>query len=100
MATTKLLVSDVASTVKNVPSNYIRPIYDRPNLSDVHISSEASIPLIDLHQLSGPRRSHVIKQIGLACQHDGFFQVYIYVYILLLIKLICINYSLSHDLEL
>ncbi|KAK0586709.1 hypothetical protein LWI29_011090 [Acer saccharum] len=75
MATTKLLVSDFASTVKNVPSNYIRPIYDRPNLSDVHISSEASIPLIDLHQLSGPRRSHVIKQIGLACQHDGFFQV-------------------------
>ncbi|KAI9174511.1 hypothetical protein LWI28_018413 [Acer negundo] len=75
MATTKLLVSDFASTVKNVPSNYIRPIYDRPNLSDVHISSEVSIPLIDLHQLSGPRRSHVIKQIGLACQQDGFFQV-------------------------
>ncbi|KAK3228210.1 hypothetical protein Dsin_008072 [Dipteronia sinensis] len=75
MATTKLLVSDFASTVKNVPSNYIRPIYDRPNLSDVLISSEASIPLIDLHQLSGPGRSHVIKQIGIACQHDGFFQV-------------------------
>ncbi|KAK2664435.1 hypothetical protein Ddye_003009 [Dipteronia dyeriana] len=35
MATTKLLVSDFASTVKIVPTNYIQPIHNRPNLSDV-----------------------------------------------------------------
>ncbi|ESR34922.1 hypothetical protein CICLE_v10006486mg, partial [Citrus x clementina] len=46
-ATTKLLLSDLASTVKSVLSNYIRPISDRPNLTE----------------------------IGQACQHDGFFQV-------------------------
>ncbi|KAK9178612.1 hypothetical protein WN943_027804 [Citrus x changshan-huyou] len=49
-ATTKLLLSNLASTVKSVPSNYIRPISDRPNLTE----------------------------IGQACQHDGFFQDYIH----------------------
>ncbi|KAH9678356.1 protein DMR6-LIKE OXYGENASE 2 [Citrus sinensis] len=46
-ATTKLLLSDLASTVKSVPSNYIRPISDRPNLTEVQIS-DGSIPLVDL----------------------------------------------------
>ncbi|KAH9647643.1 protein DMR6-LIKE OXYGENASE 2 [Citrus sinensis] len=73
-ATTKLLLSDLASTVKSVPSNYIRPISDRPNLTEVQIS-DGSIPLIDLQVLDGPRRLDIIKQIGQACQHDGFFQV-------------------------
>ncbi|ESR34926.1 hypothetical protein CICLE_v10006688mg [Citrus x clementina] len=34
-ATTKLLLSNLASTVKSVPSNYIRPISDCPNLTEV-----------------------------------------------------------------
>ncbi|GAV75117.1 2OG-FeII_Oxy domain-containing protein/DIOX_N domain-containing protein [Cephalotus follicularis] len=72
--TTKLLLADLVSGVKHVPSNYIRPISDRPNLSDIDIS-EASISLIDLQGLNGPNHSHVIEQIGLACQTDGFFQV-------------------------
>ncbi|KAJ4723832.1 Oxoglutarate/iron-dependent dioxygenase [Melia azedarach] len=70
----KLLLSDLALTVKNVPSNYIRPVYDRPDLTDVQ-KSDASIPLIDLQGLHGPRHSDIVKQIGLACQNDGFFQV-------------------------
>ncbi|KAJ4711768.1 Oxoglutarate/iron-dependent dioxygenase [Melia azedarach] len=77
MATTtncKLLLSDLAFTVKNVPSNYIRPVFDRPDLTDVQ-KSDASIPLIDLQGLHGPRHSDIVKQIGLACQNDGFFQV-------------------------
>ncbi|KAH9678358.1 protein DMR6-LIKE OXYGENASE 2 [Citrus sinensis] len=73
-ATTKLLLSDLASTVKSVPSNYIRPISDRPNLTEVQIS-DGSIPLVDLQVLNGPSRLDIIKQIGQACQHDGFFQV-------------------------
>ncbi|KAK9275208.1 hypothetical protein L1049_022470 [Liquidambar formosana] len=71
----KLLLTDLASSVSHVPSNYIRPIYDRPNLSDVVQISDASIPLIDLQGLHGPRHSHIIKQTAQACQHHGFFQV-------------------------
>lgn len=75
MATaTKLLLTDLAAAVKHVPTKYIRPISDRPNLMEVH-PSDASIPLIDLHGLDGPQRSDIIKQIRHACQHDGFFQV-------------------------
>ncbi|KAL3577303.1 hypothetical protein D5086_022586 [Populus alba] len=73
--TAKLLLADLASSgVKQIPSNYIRPISDRPNLSDVQIS-DGSIPLIDLHGLNGPNHSTIIQQIGRACQRDGFFQV-------------------------
>ncbi|XP_011040640.1 PREDICTED: hyoscyamine 6-dioxygenase-like [Populus euphratica] len=73
--TAKLLLADLASSgVKQIPSNYIRPISDRPNLSDVQIS-DGSIPLIDLHGLNGPNHSTIIEQIGQACQRDGFFQV-------------------------
>ncbi|KAH9666738.1 protein DMR6-LIKE OXYGENASE 2 [Citrus sinensis] len=71
----KLLLSDLASTLQNVPSDYIRPISDRPNLTDQAHISDGSIPLIDLQGLYGPRRSDIIKQIGQACQHGGFFQV-------------------------
>ena len=73
-AATKVLLTDLALSVNHVPSNYIRPISDRPNLSDVQ-SSDASIPLIDLQGLHGPNHSNIIKQIGQACQQDGFFQV-------------------------
>ncbi|KAH8494713.1 hypothetical protein H0E87_021202 [Populus deltoides] len=73
--TAKLLLADLASSgVKQIPSNYIHPISDRPNLSDVQIS-DGSIPLIDLHGLNGPSHSTIIEQIGQACQRDGFFQV-------------------------
>ncbi|KAF9667077.1 hypothetical protein SADUNF_Sadunf16G0295400 [Salix dunnii] len=70
-----LLLADLAASgVKIIPWSYIRPITDRPNLSDVQIS-HASIPLIDLHGLNGPTHSLVIKQISQACENDGFFQV-------------------------
>ena len=71
---TKVLLTDLASSVNHVPSNYIRPISDQPNLSDVQ-SSDASIPLIDLQGLHGPNHSNIIKQIAQACQQEGFFQV-------------------------
>ncbi|XP_020085191.1 protein DMR6-LIKE OXYGENASE 1-like isoform X2 [Ananas comosus] len=73
-AESKLLLTDRAiSSSNHVPSNYIRPVGDRPNLLDVE--SSTSIPLIDLHGLLGPARSHVIKEIGSACRTDGFFMV-------------------------
>lgn len=70
-----LLLADLASSgVKQIPTSYIRPISDRPNLSDVQIS-DVPIPLIDLHGLNGPNHSLIIKQISQACENDGFFQV-------------------------
>lgn len=70
----KLLLSDMVLGLDHVPSNYVRPPSERPNLKDVH-ASDVSIPLIDLQGLLGPSRSDVVKQIGEACQNDGFFQI-------------------------
>ncbi|RZC22600.1 protein DMR6-LIKE OXYGENASE 1-like [Glycine soja] len=75
MAEKLVLVSDMASTMKQVPSNFIRPLGDRPNLQGVVQSSDVCIPLIDLQDLHGPNRSHIIQQIDQACQNYGFFQV-------------------------
>lgn len=76
MATTKPLLSDLVWGANHVPLNYVRPENDRPNLDEV-LAFDASIPLIDLDGLDGPHRSDIIKQIGLACQSYGFFQVFI-----------------------
>ncbi|KAJ1408351.1 Oxoglutarate/iron-dependent dioxygenase [Sesbania bispinosa] len=73
MATAKPLLTDLASTVSRVPSNFIRPIGDRPNLQLQ--SPTASIPIIDLQGLLGSNRSHVIQKIAQACQNYGFFQI-------------------------
>ncbi|CAA3006529.1 protein DMR6-LIKE OXYGENASE 2-like isoform X1 [Olea europaea var. sylvestris] len=68
----KVLLLDLASNINRVPSNYIRPISDRPNLDKVD-SIDASIPLIDLHDVTGS--NDVVQQIGRACKDYGFFQV-------------------------
>ncbi|XP_031251173.1 protein DMR6-LIKE OXYGENASE 2-like [Pistacia vera] len=73
MATTKQLLSDIVSGVSSVPSNYIRPISDRPNIDEVSLGNP--IPLIDLQGLDSSNRSDVVKEIGQACQEYGFFQV-------------------------
>lgn len=72
-ATSKLLVSDIASSVDHVPSNYVRPISDRPNLSKIETSGD-SIPMIDLQELHGSNRADVIYQVAHACASYGFFQ--------------------------
>ncbi|KAJ6879703.1 hypothetical protein NC652_033111 [Populus alba x Populus x berolinensis] len=75
MATGKpVLLSDLVSIASYVPSNYIRPVSDRPKLSEV-LSSDGSIPLIDLQGLEGPNRSSIVGEIAQACQTHGFFQV-------------------------
>ncbi|KAJ6873125.1 hypothetical protein NC651_032093 [Populus alba x Populus x berolinensis] len=75
MATGKpVLLSDLVSIASYVPSNYIRPVSDRPKLSEV-LPSDGSIPLIDLQGLEGPNRSSIVGEIGQACQTHGFFQV-------------------------
>ncbi|AEE82890.1 putative flavanone 3-beta-hydroxylase [Arabidopsis thaliana] len=74
MAASKLLVSDIASVVDHVPSNYVRPVSDRPKMSEVQTSGD-SIPLIDLHDLHGPNRADIINQFAHACSSCGFFQI-------------------------
>ncbi|PWA75999.1 2-oxoglutarate (2OG) and Fe(II)-dependent oxygenase superfamily protein [Artemisia annua] len=71
----RLLVSDLVTVdkINQVPSNYIRPLSERPNLR--HVSSHETIPIIDLHDLNSPKRCHVINQIRDACREYGFFQV-------------------------
>lgn len=73
-ATSKLLVSDFASSASHIPLNYVRPISDRPNLSEVESSGD-SIPLIDLRELHGPNRAEIVHQLANACSTYGFFQV-------------------------
>ena len=72
--TSKLLVSDFASSVRHIPLTYVRPISDRPQLSLVENSGD-TIPLIDLRDLYGPNRTKIIRQISHACSTYGFFQV-------------------------
>ncbi|KAL3814906.1 hypothetical protein ACJIZ3_016174 [Penstemon smallii] len=54
----------------SLPSSYIRPQSERPNLSQV--SEGDNVPVIDL---GCEDRSLIIKQIGDACRDYGFFQV-------------------------
>ncbi|KAI3929941.1 hypothetical protein MKW98_004095 [Papaver atlanticum] len=74
-SSSKVLIGDIIKTTDSVPSNYIRPISERPNLTQVQSSQDSSIPLINLQELDGPNHSNLIQQIGHACQYDGFFQV-------------------------
>ncbi|XP_072955818.1 protein DMR6-LIKE OXYGENASE 1-like [Typha angustifolia] len=70
-----LLLTDLVAHGKQVPSSYIRPLGDRPNLLYPESSPKLNIPLIDYQEFDGPGRHRVVKEIGLACQNDGFFMV-------------------------
>ncbi|CAL5195870.1 unnamed protein product [Lathyrus oleraceus] len=61
MATMKPLVTDLASTLNYVPSNFIRPIGDRPDLQLLS-STNDSIPIIDLQGLDSSNRSEIIQK--------------------------------------
>ncbi|RWR86529.1 protein DMR6-LIKE OXYGENASE 2-like protein [Cinnamomum micranthum f. kanehirae] len=74
MAMSKPILTEQLSKNGHVPPQYIRPLSDRPTL--LHVDpSEPSIPLIDFKGFHGPDRPRIIKEIGLACETDGFFQV-------------------------
>lgn len=69
-----VMISELASTLSHVPSNFIRPIGDRPNHEQVQFSGD-SIPVVDLQGFGGPNHSDLIGKIGQACQEYGFFQI-------------------------
>ncbi|KAI5571972.1 hypothetical protein BDE02_11G130900 [Populus trichocarpa] len=57
------------------PYTYTDPLSEVPTLSGVDVSADGSTPIIDMEALLGPHRSEIIKQIGLACEKNGFFAV-------------------------
>lgn len=63
--------------IKHVPSKYILPAGERPDITQkTAISSHnLNLPIIDLAQLQGPNRSHILNSLAYACETYGFFQV-------------------------
>lgn len=67
--------------VQKLPNKYILPPCERPhyamNINNMpkpnHHNFE--LPIIDLADLLGPKRPHLIHSLAHACQHYGFFQV-------------------------
>ena len=63
------------SAPTNGPFTYTDPLSEVPTLSGVDTSVDGSTPIIDMEGLLGPQRSEVVKQIGHACEKNGFFAV-------------------------
>lgn len=64
--------------IENVPTKYILPPLERPNLSYTSTNSSShnlNLPIIDFSQLQGSNRSHVLNSLATACEEYGFFQV-------------------------
>lgn len=70
------------SGFKSIPSEFVRPVYERPTLETFH---EFEIPLIDLSSLQVDElRENTLREIGRASQEWGIFQV--------------VNHGISHAL--
>jgi isopenicillin N synthase-like dioxygenase len=67
------------SGIENVPSKYILPADERPDLIAQRSCSPADLnlklPTIDFAELQGPNRSQVLKSLAYACENYGFFQL-------------------------
>ncbi|KAJ6293380.1 hypothetical protein OIU78_025370 [Salix suchowensis] len=60
---------------KHLPPTYKDPISNPPSTLPEAQVSDGSIPIIDLEALHGPSRPEIVKQLGQACQLQGFFAV-------------------------
>ncbi|CAF2095122.1 unnamed protein product [Brassica napus] len=62
-----------------VPTKYIWPEPDRPIFTKpdklIKPKQNLKLPIIDIAELLGPNRSHVLRTIAEACENYGFFQV-------------------------
>ncbi|KAF5940967.1 hypothetical protein HYC85_022134 [Camellia sinensis] len=70
-----------------IPDQYVKPLADRPSLTEPPPPAEINIPVIDLSQLFSPDRSirsATARLISRACSEWGFFQV--------------VNHGVSHEL--
>ncbi|XP_031498231.1 protein DMR6-LIKE OXYGENASE 2-like [Nymphaea colorata] len=73
------LVSDLVSRgTKSVPAHFVRPVGDRPSVTEEEEGSstgESSFTMIDLQGLHGPNRATILNTIHEACKNDGFFLI-------------------------
>ncbi|KAI9121989.1 hypothetical protein K1719_006678 [Acacia pycnantha] len=71
------LLSD--NGLHRVPSKFILPVSDRPNINvedqNVVTSNLIQLPIIDFAELLGPNRPQVLHSLSHACEHYGFFQL-------------------------
>ncbi|XP_010267325.1 PREDICTED: protein DMR6-LIKE OXYGENASE 2-like isoform X2 [Nelumbo nucifera] len=66
------------SGITSLPSRYILPVSERPNLrgGGMNVSDlNFKLPIIDFAQLQGPQRPQVLNKLSKACEEYGFFQV-------------------------
>ncbi|XP_031493945.1 protein DMR6-LIKE OXYGENASE 2-like [Nymphaea colorata] len=70
-----ILVADLVTRGTSlVPSHFVRPLSDRPNLKEA-AAVDSTFPLIDLQGLHGPNRAQVLNDVHQASVNDGFFLV-------------------------
>lgn len=79
---------------KHLPHTYKDPISNLPTLPEAQVS-DISIPIIDLEALHGPRRSDIVKQLGQACQHRGFFAVGAFFFFFFFLKIFLLEFRLD-----
>ncbi|KAK6140116.1 hypothetical protein DH2020_026114 [Rehmannia glutinosa] len=65
--------------IEHVPSKYILPAAERPNVNSEKNASpdelNLNLPIIDFAELQGPNRAQVLKSLAYACENYGFFQL-------------------------
>ncbi|KAG0581868.1 hypothetical protein KC19_3G015600 [Ceratodon purpureus] len=64
--------------LSQVPSRFVQPVEERPQLTGSLEHAQAGIPIIDMKGVAAAdaqRREHVVAEIARACEQWGFFQV-------------------------
>ncbi|XP_064958501.1 probable 2-oxoglutarate-dependent dioxygenase SLC1 [Musa acuminata AAA Group] len=60
--------------ITKVPSKYVLPLPDRPQLAPAARKPSLKLPVIDVGQLLSPDRTEVLATLDRACKEYGFFQ--------------------------
>ncbi|CAL9151715.1 unnamed protein product, partial [Musa hybrid cultivar] len=60
--------------ITKVPSKYVLPLPDRPQLAPAVRKPSLKLPVIDVGQLLSPDRTEVLETLDRACKEYGFFQ--------------------------
>ncbi|CAN6466226.1 unnamed protein product [Victoria cruziana] len=72
------LVTDLVNQgTKTVPAHFVRPLEERPNLTEEEgsFTEDSPFTVIDLQGLHGPNRAAILNTIHETCKNDGFFLI-------------------------
>lgn len=61
--------------ITRVPSKYIFPFPDRPQITSSEQKPKLKLPVIDIGELLSADRTRVLETLDRACKEYGFFQV-------------------------